>query len=332
MTEAIASSRLEGADLDQKVARELLRSGRRPRNRGEQMTLNTYRALEFIVEIRAQPLTLALLSEIHQRLATGTLARADAAGRLRRNDEPVQLEDLEDRLLHEPPPAAELPARLKAFLAFANARPPEAFLHPVLRAILLHYWLAHDHPFVDGNGPMARVLFYWCLHHHGYDLFEFLSLSAILRDAPAAYGRAFLHVATDDNDLTYFVVHQLDALDRARRAFHDFARRQTAERREISTLFPSAFTLNHRQLALLAHALRHPSGRRYTLQEHTRSHRLSRQTARNDLTALVRLGLFEETRSGKTLAFFPTPALLEKAPRPAPVAANPPPSAHTSPP
>jgi Fic family protein len=331
MAEAIASSHLEGANLDPEVARELLRSGRRPRNRGEQMTLNNHRALEFIREIRAQPLTLAVLSELHQRLTTGTLARADAAGRLRRNDEPVRLEDLEDRLLHEPPPAAELPARLKALLAFANARTPGAFLHPVLRAILLHYWLAYDHPFVDGNGPLARVLFYWCLFHHGYDFFEFLSLSAILRDAPAAYGRAFLYVATDDNDLTYFVVHQLDALDRAHRAFHDFARRQAAERREAATLLPSAASLNHRQLALLAHALHHPSGRRYTLQEHTRSHRLSRQTARNDLTALVRLGLFEETKSGKTLAFFPAPALLEKARQPAAADPHSPPPTHASP-
>jgi len=78
---------------------------------------------------------------------------------------------------------------------------------------------------------------------------------------------------------------------------------------------PAAASLNHRQFALLAHAFRHPSGR-YSLQEHTRSHRLSRQTARNDFTALVRLGLFEESKSGKTLAFFPTPALLEKG-RPA---------------
>jgi len=159
---------------------------------------------------------------------------------------------------------------------------------------------------------MARVLFYWCLLHHGYDFFEFLALSAVLRDAPAAYGRAFLQVATDDNDLTYFITHQLGALERAHRAFHDFARRQAAERREVATrISATATTLNHRQLAILAHALSHPSGRRYTLPEHTRSHRLSRQTARNDFTALVRLGLFEETKSGKTLAFFPAPALLE---------------------
>ena len=34
-------------------------------------------------------------------------------------------------------------------------------IHPVIRAILLHFWLAYDHPFEDGNGRTARALFYW---------------------------------------------------------------------------------------------------------------------------------------------------------------------------
>ncbi|MGA2051947.1 MAG: Fic family protein [Opitutales bacterium] len=331
MDEAIASSALDGATTSPEVARELLRSGRRPRDRAEQMILNNYRALEFVREIRAQPLTLALLSELHQHLSAGRHTRTDTAGRLRRGDEPVLLENLEDRLPHDPPPAAELPARLKALLALANARAPDDFLHPILRAILLHYWLAHDHPFVDANGRMARLLFYWSVLHAGYDLFEFVSLSRVLRDAPAAYARAFLYVATDDNDLTYFLAHQLDAIHRATRAFHDRARRQAAEHHAAQNLLDPAATLNHRQLALLAHVFRHPAGGRYSLQEHTRSHRLSRQTARNDFIPLVRLGLFEETKSGKALAFFPTVTLLEKARQSTVAAGHPPPPAHATP-
>jgi Fic family protein len=326
MDEAITSSSLDGAATSPEVALELLRSGRRPRDRGEQMTLNNFRALEFVREIRSQPLTLALLSELHQRLSAGPLSRADTAGRLRRSDEPVRLENLEDRLPHDPPPAAELPARLKALLALANARTPDFFLHPILRAILLQYGLAYDHPFVDGNGRMARLLFYWSVLHSGYDLFEFVSLSRVLRDAPAAYARAFLHVASDDNDLTYFLVHQLDAIHRAVRAFHDRAHRQAVEHRQTQNLLPSAAALNHRQLALVAHVFRHPAGLSYSLQAHTRSHRLSRQTARNDFTALVRLGLFEEAKFGKALAFLPAPALLEKA-RAASLSAEPSPQA-----
>ena len=32
-------------------------------------------------------------------------------------------------------------------------------MHPVVRAVLIHFWIGHDHPFVDGNGRTARALF-----------------------------------------------------------------------------------------------------------------------------------------------------------------------------
>jgi Fic family protein len=63
-------------------------------------------------------------------------------------------------VFHTPPPAAELPARLEAMCDFANSKTPDTFIHPVVRGIFLHFWLAYDHPFVDGNGRTARALFY----------------------------------------------------------------------------------------------------------------------------------------------------------------------------
>jgi hypothetical protein len=45
---------------------------------------------------------------------------------------------------------------------------PAVFIHPVMRAITLHFWLAYDHPFCDGNGRTARALFYWSMLKQGY--------------------------------------------------------------------------------------------------------------------------------------------------------------------
>ena len=50
----------------------------------------------------------------------------------------------------------------------------------VVRAILVHFWLAYDHPFVDGNGRTARALFYWVMAREGYWLCEYVSISRIL--------------------------------------------------------------------------------------------------------------------------------------------------------
>lgn len=97
---------------------------------------------------------------------------------------------------------------METLIAFANSEGVEAdFMHPVIRAITLHFWLAYEHPFVDGNGRTARALFYRTMLQHGYWLFEFISISRILKRAPARYARAFLETESDDNDLTYFIIH-----------------------------------------------------------------------------------------------------------------------------
>ncbi len=134
--------------------------------------------------------------ELHRILTEGTLDDPTAAGRLQRPDEErIAVVDATDgSLIHTPPPATELPARLQALCDFANQGEDESdsFIHPVVRAILLHFFLAYDHPFEDGNGRTARALFYWAMRTNGYWLAEYLSISRILREAPAQYSRAFL--------------------------------------------------------------------------------------------------------------------------------------------
>ena len=48
--EAIRSSQLEGATTSRRVAKELLRSGREPKDRSERMIVNNYRAMQFMRE------------------------------------------------------------------------------------------------------------------------------------------------------------------------------------------------------------------------------------------------------------------------------------------
>lgn len=61
---------------------------------------------------------------------------------------------------------------MTAMCAFPNGHLPDTFIHPAIRAIILHFWLGYDHPFVDGNGRTARALFYWAMLRQNYSLFE----------------------------------------------------------------------------------------------------------------------------------------------------------------
>jgi Fic family protein len=172
----------------------------------------------------------------------------------------------------------------------------------VIRGIILHFWLAYDHPFVDGNGRTARALFYWQMLHAGYWLFEFISISQFLRKAPVQYGMAFLHTETDDNDLTYFIIHQTEIIRRALKELHGYVSRKAAETRACLNVLQNHPELNHRQQALIAHALRHP-GFAYSIAGHGARQAVVYQTARTDLLSLARLGLLEQRKAGRALVF-----------------------------
>ncbi len=300
--ESITSSQLEGAVTTREVAKAMLQSGRPPRDTSERMILNNYRTMQHIMDLRDQPLTPELVFELHRRVTEETLDKPDAAGRFRRADELIRVMDLEGTVYHEPPAAAELPERLAAMCAFANGNAPDFFIHPVIRAIILHFWLAYDHPFVDGNGRTARALFYWAMLHQGFRLFEFISISQILLKAPSQYALSFLHTETDSNDLTYFIVHQAEVIQRAVLALHDYVNQKTARLKEVEKCLRGLGDLNHRQQSLLAHALRHPDTR-YTIESHKNSNGVAYQTARTDLLNLVERGLMVTSKVGKAWVF-----------------------------
>ncbi len=302
MEEAITSSQLEGAATTRPVAKEMLRTGRLPRDKSERMILNNFLTMQRIRDLRGENLTPDIVFELHRRVTEGTLDNPDAAGRFRRDDENVRVEDIEGTIFHEPPPADELPERLEAMCRFANGDDPDYFIHPVLRAIILHFWLAYDHPFVDGNGRTARALFYWSMLRHDYQLFEFISISEILLRAPTRYAEAFLHTETDENDLTYFILHQAEVIREAVKSLRDYLTRKKAELQAASECLRGMQDLNHRQQALLIHALREP-GTDYLIGAHQRSHAVTHQTARDDLFDLVERGLLVARRTGRAYRF-----------------------------
>lgn len=311
MEEAITSSQLEGAVTTREVAREMIRTGRRPRDTSEQMILNNFKTMQRIRTVKSSSLSPDLVLQIHRLVTESTLEDPTAAGRLRRGDERRVVADDYGTVYHDPPPAEELSDRLEAMCSFANGETPDFFVHPAVRAILLHFWLAYDHPFVDGNGRTARALFYWAMLHSGYWLFEFVSISKILKKAPAKYGRSFLYTETDDNDLTYFLIAQTQVIRRAIRELHEYIERKTAEVRQVELHMRALDLFNHRQVEVIRHALKHP-GQRYTIASHQNSHQVSYQTARTDLLNLWTSGVLDQRKKGNQMGFIAPADLSER--------------------
>jgi Fic family protein len=314
MEEAIRSSQLEGATTSRRVAKEMLRTGRAPKDRSERMIFNNYRALQFMRDEMGDVLNPESILELHRIVTEGTLDDPTAAGRLQsREEERVAVFDRDDgRPIHVPPPAEQLPERLRLLCDFANEEADdERFVHPVVRAILLHFWLAYDHPFEDGNGRTSRILFFWLLRREGYWLVEYLPISKFIREAPAQYARAFLETETDGGDTTYFLLHQLRIIEKAIDDLHIYLQKKIAEVRDVEIVLQDADGLNHRQLALLTDAVRHPDSS-YSFKSHAASHRVTHETARSDLIGLVDRDLLTRKRKGRQHWFEPAPELSER--------------------
>ncbi len=313
--EAITSSQLEGAATTRKVAKEMLRQKRKPQNRSERMIVNNYFAMEHINDIANEDLTPSLILELQRILTINTLDNATAEGNWRTTDDVYVSDERDATVIHIPPSHREIPKRIESICDFANGSNTKEFLHPVIRATILHFLLAYDHPFEDGNGRTARALFYWSMLRQGYWTMEFISISRILKNAPAQYTRSHLYTETDDNDVTYFILHQLKVIVRAIGELLDYLRNKSEERNELENLIRKSTslqqTLNHRQIAILNRALKH-SDAMFTVASHRGSHNITYDTARTDLLKLVELGLLDKTKVGRAFSFLPVQELGTK--------------------
>lgn len=305
--EAVQSSLLEGAATTRQEALDLLRSGRPPQTHGEKMVANNYAAIQWVREHRDEPISVAGLCELHAVLTQGTLSDPAQEGQLQQPGESrVVVRDRQtNEVLYTPPSAEHLPTLLDALIELAcGGEETEPWLHPVERAILCHFGLSWIHPFEDGNGRTARALFYWVMLQRGYWFTEYITLSKYLRNAPAAYARSFLYTETDDNDVTYFLLHQLEIVERAFTEVQRRVSQRTAELRQLERSARLDGVLNHRQLALVQHALRH-NHPEYTIASHQRSHGVSYPTARQDLIDLESLGLLRSFKRSRAKIYVP---------------------------
>jgi Fic family protein len=302
--EAISSSLIEGAVTTRVEAERMLRSDRKPTTKSDRMIVNNYRAMRRLSELRDAALTPELIRELQRTLTDGTLEHPEEAGRFRREEDRIVVADLQGIVYHRPPEARQLPERIERLCAFANEKDATEFIHPVVRSILLHLWLAYDHPFTDGNGRVARALFYWSMLRHGFWMIEHLSISRIIYRSKSSYYESFLYVETDGNDATYFLLHQADVLMKAINELRAYMKHRAGQRAEIDRRIAAQPGLNERQRALLYHALSHP-GYRYTIAEHQQKCGVAYATARWDLLDLANQGLLLPSKEGRALAFRP---------------------------
>ena len=297
MEEAIYSSKMEGASTTRIVAKDMLRKKKSPQNKSQQMIVNNYNTIQYIVEHKDEPLTEELLLTIHRLMTEKTLDNPEDAGRFRTNDKVVVADMVEGDIIYTPPSFQEIPEFVESLCDFFNNDNPRTFIHPIIRGIIVHFMLAFMHPFVDGNGRTARALFYWYMLKEGYKLTEYMSISRVIAKSKSNYEKAFRYVENDGNDMGYFVAYNLGALEISFQQLRDYIQRKQREKSAASS-FMMAGNINQRQ-ALVLQRLKEEPETIFTVKDVQEQFSVSSMTARKDLSDLVKQGYMTEIALNK---------------------------------
>ena len=296
MEEAIASSQMEGASTTRKVAKEMLRKQAKPKDKSQQMIVNNYNTIRFLSEHKDVSLTPDFILEIHRQIAEKTLDNVEDEGRFRTNDNIQGVDGITDEVAHDPPSYKYIMESVLELCNFVNE--DKTFIHPIIKAIILHFMISYIHPFVDGNGRTARSLFYWYMLKKGYWLTEYLSISRIIYKSKAQYERAFLYTEHDDFDLGYFVQYNLNVFNKAFEELKLYLDRKSKEQNALLEYRISV--LNERQIQIVKMLVEKPN-EVYTSKELETRFNVSVKTIRTDLEGLVEKGLMETVSLNKRL-------------------------------
>jgi len=296
MEEAIASSMLEGAVSTREVAKDMLRKERKPRSKDEKMILNNYTTISRVSKLKHKRLTSDMILDIHKHMTTGTLYDAQDEGRYRRHNE-TNLMDSTNQILFKPPDYKVIPDIIDSICAFANKTDKNQFIHPIIKGIILHFFINYLHPFVDGNGRTGRALFYWYLLSKGYWMIEYMSISRMITRAPMKYARAYLYTEQDKNDLTYFIKYNITTISYAKKGLQEYIIRQVAEKQEFYD-FKRIKGINDRQ-ALILKWLSDDPNKMITIKEVAIRFNITYETGRKDMVDLESKGFISHNHSVK---------------------------------
>lgn len=205
---------IEGNELNLSQAEKVM-AGQEvvARERDVQEVINYRRAMEHIGKFKTQNSKLkieeSLVNSLHE-LTTDKILPPEKCGKYRQTQVVVK-NSLTGEVTFRPPMALSVPIQIKDLYAFVNSTTDQD-IHPVLKSGIVHYEFVRIHPFIDGNGRVARCLATLILFQEGYDIRKFFSLEEYFDNDPTGYYTALQSVEKSDGDLTEWLTYYTQGL------------------------------------------------------------------------------------------------------------------------
>ncbi len=180
------------------------------RDRDIQEVLNYRKVMDYIGEKAAnEPIRESLITYLHE-LTVAKILEEEKTGAYRTTQVVVK-NSRTGEVSFTPPPPSEVRFQMQELEDFINAFSTQD-LHPVLKSGIFHYEFVRIHPFVDGNGRVARALSTFILYKDGYDIRKFFSLEEYFDTEANRYYEALQSVSKNKDDLTQWLEYFTEGL------------------------------------------------------------------------------------------------------------------------
>jgi Fic family protein len=187
------------------------------RPRDIQEIINYRRVMEYIGEVqniseesKSEFQVEELLIKYLHKLTVDKILAPERCGAYRMTQVVVR-NSLTGEVSFKPPAAIAVPIQIQELLEFINKMNAD-HVHPILKSGMVHYEFVRIHPFVDGNGRVARALSTFILFQEGYDIRKFFSLEEYFDNDAQRYYDSLQSVGRNDNDLTEWLEYFTEGL------------------------------------------------------------------------------------------------------------------------
>ncbi|MFT4093324.1 MAG: Fic family protein [Niabella sp.] len=285
LEESISSAQLSGALVSKKAAKEMLLKKRSPQNVNEQICINIYRTLQLGFSKKDQVLDEPFFLQLHQVLTKDTI-KLKGIGNYRTNNK-TDMSCVDASAGYKPSDTKQIRECMSAIFEFYNNDAAPFFIHPLIKACIIHYLIVCIRPFKDANGRMARLLAQMYLLKKGYWIAGFIAVSNVISKFKLNYHKSIVQSQTDENNIGYFIHFYIQAVQMAYRSLRDFVGRISKEKKENSLYKIPGY--NERQTAVLQW-IKEDAAKMVTIRELRSVYGVSKETARTDLNGLVEKG------------------------------------------
>lgn len=204
--EIVATSAIESIDFSRDSVRKILK-GYAPKDEEENRILGLKNGFEFISKkdnkiteeniYKLYMMSIGNFLDDENKLKEGSFYRHDS------------VYVMSDKIEHSGISSAKLPEYMGDFVSFANS---DDKINELVKATMLHFYIAYIHPYFDGNGRMARLIHMWYLIQKGYETTLFIPFSNYIEKSRKKYYNAYTLVEENSKlsgvlDITPFLLY-----------------------------------------------------------------------------------------------------------------------------